>query len=168
MLFRSPKYVDYCRDISRSGKSLLSIIADILDMSQIEAGRIRIDKRPLILNEVIETSVDQVRTDADAKNIRIITDLAADSNLIADKRSMVRILSHLLHNAVKYTPESGRITVRTREVSGAINLFVEDTGRGIPKDILPNIGKPFAWVGLDPTKPADGSGLGLEIGRAHV
>lgn len=164
----SPKYVDYCRDISRSGKSLLSIIADILDMSQIEAGRIRIDKRPLILNEVIETSIDQVRTDADAKNIRIITDLTADLNLIADKRSMVRILSHLLHNAVKYTPESGRITVRTREVSGAINLFVEDTGRGISKDILPNIGKPFAWVGLDPTKPADGSGLGLALAKSFA
>jgi len=74
----------------------------------------------------------------------------------------------LLHNAVKYTPEGGRITVRTREVSGAINLFVEDTGRGIPKEILPNIGKPFAWVGLDPTKPADGSGLGLALSKSFA
>lgn len=164
----SPKYVDYCRDISRSGKSLLSIIADILDMSQIEAGRIRIDKRPLILNDVVETSVSQIRNEADAKNIRISTDLTADSNLIADKRSIARILSHLLHNAVKYTPEGGKITVRTREVSGAINLFVEDTGRGIPKEILPNIGKPFAWVGLDPTKPADGSGLGLALSKSFA
>ena len=164
----SPKYVDYCRDISRSGKSLLSIIADILDMSQIEAGRIRIDKRPLILNDVVEASVNQIRNDADAKNIRISTDLTADSNLVADKRSIARILSHLLHNAVKYTPEGGRITVRTREVSGAINLFVEDTGRGIPKEILPNIGKPFAWVGLDPTKPADGSGLGLALSKSFA
>lgn len=162
----SPKYVDYCRDISRSGKSLLSIIADILDMSQIEAGRIRIDKRPLILNDVIETSVTQIRSEADAKNIRIGMDLAADPNLIADQRSIARILSHLLRNAVKYTPEGGRITVRTREVSGAISLFVEDTGRGIPKEILPNIGKPFAWVGLDPTKPADGSGLGLALSKS--
>jgi len=164
----SPKYVDYCRDISRSGKSLLSIIADILDMSQIEAGRIRIDKRPLILNDVVEASVNQIRNEADAKNIRISTDLTADSNLVADKRSIARILSHLLHNAVKYTPEGGRITVRTREVSGAINLFVEDTGRGIPKEILPNIGKPFAWVGLDPTKPADGSGLGLALSKSFA
>jgi two-component system cell cycle sensor histidine kinase PleC len=164
----SPKYVDYCRDISRSGKSLLSIIADILDMSQIEAGRIRIDKRPLILNDVVEASVNQIRNEADAKNIRISTDLTADSNLVADKRSIARILSHLLHNAVKYTPDGGRITVRTREVSGAINLFVEDTGRGIPKEILPNIGKPFAWVGLDPTKPADGSGLGLALSKSFA
>ena len=164
----SPKYVDYCRDISRSGKSLLSIIADILDMSQIEAGRIRIDKRPLILNDVVETSVSQIKNEADAKNIRISTDLTADSNLVADKRSIARILSHLLHNAVKYTPEGGKITVRTREVSGAINLFVEDTGRGIAKEILPNIGKPFAWVGLDPTKPADGSGLGLALAKSFA
>ena len=79
-----------------------------------------------------------------------------------------RILSHLLSNAIKFTPEGGRISISTREVSGAINLYVEDTGIGIPKDALSKLGRPFEWVDLDARQPTEGAGLGLAIARSFA
>jgi two-component system, cell cycle sensor histidine kinase PleC len=77
-------------------------------------------------------------------------------------------LSHLISNAVKFTHEGGRISVSTREVSGAVNLYVEDTGIGIPKDALAKLGRPFEWVDLDARQPTEGAGLGLAIARSFA
>jgi two-component system cell cycle sensor histidine kinase PleC len=131
-----PKYKDYSHDISRSGQALLTIIADILDMAELEAGRIRINKNPLILNDVAQMTIDQMKEFAEAKSQKIIANLSAETPLLADQRAVERIISHLLSNAIKFTPEGGRITVTTREVSGAVNLYVEDNGIGIPKEAL--------------------------------
>jgi len=151
------KYKDYSRDISRSGQALLTIIADILDMAELEAGRIRINKRPLILNEVAQTTIEQIKALADAKSQKIIANLTADTPLLADQRAIERIIFHLVSNAIKFTPEGGRITVSTREVSGAVNLYVEDNGIGIPKEALAKLGRPFEWVELDARKPTEGA-----------
>jgi len=163
-----PKYKDYSHDISRSGQALLTIIADILDMAELEAGRIRINKHPLILNDVAQMTIDQMKEFAEAKSQKIIANLSAETPLLADQRSVERIISHLLSNAIKFTPEGGRITVTTREVSGAVNLYVEDNGIGIPKEALAKLGRPFEWVELDAKKPTEGAGLGLAIARSFT
>ncbi|MCX8503790.1 MAG: ATP-binding protein [Beijerinckiaceae bacterium] len=163
-----PKYKDYSHDISRSGQALLTIIADILDMAELEAGRIRINKHPLILNDVAQMTIDQMKEFAEAKSQKIIANLSAETPLLADQRAFERIISHLLSNAIKFTPEGGRITVTTREVSGAVNLYVEDNGIGIPKEALAKLGRPFEWVELDAKKPTEGAGLGLAIARSFT
>ena len=162
------KYREYSRDISKSGQSLLAIIANILDMAELEAGRIRVNKRPMILNDVVAEAIELATPQAEARSLRLVTDLAPDSGLIADRRAIGRILSHLLHNAIKFTPEGGRVTVTTRAVSGAVNLYIEDTGVGIPKEALGKLGRPFEWVDLDSKKPTEGAGLGLAIARSFA
>jgi len=163
-----PKYKDYSHDISRSGQALLTIIADILDMAELEAGRIRIEKRPIILNTVAEETIEKLKTEAAVKSQRIVANLSAETPLLADQRAIERILAHLVHNAIKFTPEGGRITVTTREVSGAVNIYVEDNGIGIPKEALTKLGRPFEWVDLDAKKPTEGAGLGLAIARSFA
>ena len=163
-----PKYKDYSHDISRSGQALLTIIADILDMAELEAGRIRIEKRPIILNTVAEETIEKLKAEAAAKSQRIVANLSAETPLLADQRAIERILAHLVHNAIKFTPEGGRISVTTREVSGAVNIYVEDNGIGIPKEALAKLGRPFEWVDLDAKKPTEGAGLGLAIARSFA
>ncbi len=163
-----PKYKDYSHDISRSGQALLTIIADILDMAELEAGRIKIEKRPIILNTIAEETIEKLHAEAAAKSQRIVANLSAETPLLADQRAIERILAHLVHNAVKFTPEGGRITVTTREVSGAVNIYVEDNGIGIPKEALAKLGRPFEWVDLDAKKPTEGAGLGLAIARSFA
>lgn len=163
-----PKYKDYCHDITRSGQSLLTIIADILDMAELEAGKIRIDKKLMVLSDAARESVEAMRGAAEEKGLKLHANFSDHSPLLADRRAISRILSHLLSNAVKFTPEGGRISVSTREVSGAINLYVEDTGIGIPKDALSKLGRPFEWVDLDARQPTEGAGLGLAIARSFA
>ena len=163
-----PKYKDYSHDISRSGQALLTIIADILDMAELEAGRIRINKRPVIINDIAQATIDQMKDHAEAKSQKIIANLSAETPLMADQRALERIIFHLISNAIKFTPEGGRITVTAREVSGAVNLYVEDNGIGIPKDALAKLGRPFEWVEMDARKPTEGAGLGLAIARSFA
>ena len=163
-----PKYKDYCHDITRSGQSLLTIIADILDMAELEAGKIRIDKRLMVLSDAARETVEAMRDAAEAKGLKLHAHFSDQSPLLADRRAIARILSHLLSNAIKFTPEGGRISVSTREVSGAINLYIEDTGIGIPKDALSKLGRPFEWVDLDARQPTEGAGLGLAIARSFA
>ena len=88
-----------------------------------------------------------------------------DTLIHADKRAIRKILVHLLSNAVKFTPAGGRMGVRVRRIGGSVNIYVEDSGVGIPK-ALPKLARPFEWVEMDATKPTDGSGLGLAIARS--
>ncbi|MEN9755637.1 MAG: hypothetical protein RLZ07_2019, partial [Pseudomonadota bacterium] len=162
------KYKDYCHDITRSGQSLLTIIADILDMAELEAGKIRIDKKLMILSDAAREAVEAMRPMAEEKGIKLHANFSDQSPLMADRRAISRILSHLISNAIKFTHEGGRISVSTREVSGAVNLYVEDTGIGIPKDALAKLGRPFEWVDLDARQPTEGAGLGLAIARSFA
>jgi two-component system cell cycle sensor histidine kinase PleC len=161
----SDKYVDYCRDIRRSGTYLLSLIGDILDMSEIDAGRVRLDRRPIEVADCVVTAVDATRSQAEAKQITITQDLpslAAD----ADPRALRKMLGHLIDNAVKFTPEGGHVAIRSRRIGDHLHLYVEDTGIGIPRDLMDKLGRPFAGTPPDALKPAAGSGLGLAIARS--
>lgn len=161
------KYLDYCRDIRRSGEGLLALIADILDVAELEAGKVKIERKPVRIDEAAQICVGQHAADAETKGVILRADLQPAS-VHADERAIAKILGHLVDNAIKFTPEGGRVTVRTREVSGMVNLYIEDTGIGIPKEALPKLAQPFSWVEMDASKPTDGSGLGLAIARSLV
>ncbi len=110
----SDKYNEYCRDIRDSGRYLLDVINDILDMSRIEAGRMHLNLQPVQLDEVVTDSIRVMSVRADEKQITVAADTDGAVALEADKRALKQITLNLLSNAIKFTPENGRVSVRTR------------------------------------------------------
>ncbi|MEB3045540.1 PAS domain-containing sensor histidine kinase [Rhizobium mulingense] len=162
----SLKYDEYARDIHDSGKHLLNVINDILDMSKIEAGHLRLHCERIDLVPLIEESLRFTAIPAAEKNIVIEQRISSGLTLTADRRAMKQVLLNLLSNAVKFTDNGGRIAVRTRRVDGAVTVTIADTGIGIPRSALSKIGQPFEQVQSQYAKSKGGSGLGLAISRS--
>src|SRR3954453_53315 len=162
----SEKYVEYCRDIRSSGHYLLSVIDDILDMSRIEAGRLRLVRQPIVLYAAIVRALKLVNEQARAKGLAVRIESAPGLTVLADERGLQQILVNLLQNAVKFTPAGGRVTVRTRPAAGSVNIYVEDNGIGIPKEAIHKLGQPFEQVETESNRTYKGSGLGLAIARS--
>ena len=160
------KYGEYCRDIRTSGESLLHLIDDILDMSRIEAGRICLDKTQVPVAAAIEKALGIVSGYAAAKKLAVTVETMPGIVVPADERALQQILVNLLQNAVKFTPEGGRVIVRARSAGDAVNIYVEDDGIGIPKEALHKLGRPFEQVETQMSKSHRGSGLGLAIARS--
>ena len=160
------KYREYCHDIHQSGQYLLEVINDILDMSKIEAGRIRLDPEDIELEAFLNDAMRVVSGRADDKRIALTAHISAGIRLTADHRLLKQIVLNLLSNAVKFTPEGGRIGVRARAARGRVSIAIADTGIGIPKDALARLGRPFEQVESQRTKSQQGSGLGLAIANS--
>jgi two-component system cell cycle sensor histidine kinase PleC len=162
------KYGEYCRDIRESGDFLLRIISDILEMARLEAGRFEIKHETLDLNALIAETLATYAGIAAENGIEIVTRTTPDIMLSADRQGVLQVLTNLVSNAVKFTPEGGAIAVRTgRRREGAV-LVVEDTGIGIPQEALEKLGQPFEQVQSPLTRAHKGSGLGLAISRSLV
>jgi two-component system, cell cycle sensor histidine kinase PleC len=164
----SDKYDEYCRDIHRSGEYLLDVINDVLDMSKIEAGRLKLDLEDVELDRELADALRVVRTRAQEKKLKVTSKIASGIHLKADRRALKQIALNLLSNAVKFTPEKGRITVRGRVSRGAVLIGIQDSGIGIPRDALKKLGRPFEQVESQLTKTQHGSGLGLAIAKSLV
>ncbi|NLS02886.1 PAS domain-containing protein [Rhizobium sp. P32RR-XVIII] len=162
----SLKYDEYAHDIHESGKHLLNVINDILDMSKIEAGHMRLQRETIDLAPLIEESLRFTTMPAAAKNIVIEQRICDGMTLIADRRAMKQILLNLLSNAVKFTNEGGRVALRTRRDAFGVVVTIADTGIGIPRDALTKLGQPFEQVQNQYAKSKGGSGLGLAISRS--
>ncbi len=160
------KYRGYCKDIHQSGQYLLDVINDVLDMSKIEAGRIRLDVEEIRLGRFLNDAIRVVSARAEDKQIEIKSDIAQGIRVRADQRLLKQIVLNLLSNSVKFTAEGGRITVRARRSAGFVRIAMVDTGIGIPKEALGKLGRPFEQVESQLTKSHQGSGLGLAIARS--
>ncbi|NEW85870.1 PAS domain-containing protein [Rhodopseudomonas sp. WA056] len=164
----SEKYQEYCHDIMTSGHYLLEVINDILDMSKIEAGRMRLEMEPLDLSKTIGESLKVVAGRAEHKHLDLRAEVGDQIPIVADRRAIKQILINLLSNAVKFTPDAGRVTVRSRIAGDSIVLMIADTGIGIPPQSLRRLGQPFEQVESQLTKSYHGSGLGLAIAKSLV
>ncbi|WP_298253621.1 ATP-binding protein [Bradyrhizobium sp.] len=162
----SEKYQEYCHDILTSGHYLLEVINDILDMSKIEAGRMKLDMEALDLSKTLAESLRVVSGRADDKNLDLDAEIDGPISIVADRRATKQIIVNLLSNAVKFTPDGGRIVVRSREIADSVVLLIADTGIGIPPQSLRRLGRPFEQVESQLTKTYHGSGLGLAIARS--
>jgi two-component system cell cycle sensor histidine kinase PleC len=162
------KYVEYARDIHESGKYLLEVINDILDMSKIEAGRINLDIMSLDAGEIAEDSIRVVAQAAGERSIEVKRAGLKQLKMRADKRAVKQILLNLLSNAVKFTPDGGKVTVKLSKAKGYAKITIADTGIGIPESELGKLGRPFEQVENQLTKTRAGSGLGLAISRSLV
>src|ERR1700760_1784094 len=162
----SEKYQEYCHDILTSGRYLLEVINDILDMSKIEAGRMQLDLEAVDVAKTLAESMRVVAGRAEDKNLTLEADIEQAISLVADRRAIKQIAVNLLSNAVKFTPEGGKVTVRGRVRENHIHLMISDTGIGIAPHSLRRLGRPFEQVESQLTKTYPGSGLGLAIAKS--
>lgn len=160
----SPRYKEYAEDVMGSGRLLLDIINDILDMSKIEAGHFKLKPEPIEISPIIDGTVHLVSERAGKKNIRLAVEMGHDlPQALADARAARQILLNLLSNAVKFSLPGGRITVRVTGTASALEICVADQGVGISKNDLERVSDPFYQVENEMTRKEQGTGLGLPI-----
>jgi GAF domain-containing protein len=163
------KQAEYTDDILTSGRHLLSLINEILDLSKVEAGRMELELATFDLPLAIDNARTFVRERATKHGITL--DVAVDDRLgdfIGDERKIKQILLNLLSNAVKFTPEGGRIGIDARQSDGSVEISVTDTGVGIAPEDQPKIFEEFRQVGSDYAHKAEGTGLGLTLAKKFV
>ncbi len=168
------KQKEYVADILSSGNHLLALINDVLDLSKVEAGKMELEAEPCPVMDIIEDSLLMIREKAVKHGITIHRDIPESMEtrqIYADSRKLKQTLFNLLANAVKFTQDSGGITVRVRvsDPPGAtLQIAVEDTGIGIHPDHLEKIFDAFYQVQGDKSRLTPGTGLGLSLARKFV
>jgi CheY-like chemotaxis protein/two-component sensor histidine kinase len=154
--------------VARNVTSLTQIVEDILDVSRIISGKLRLDVQPVELFDAIRDAIETVRPAADAKGIRLETIVEPCAAPISGDPERIRqILWNLLSNAVKFTGRDGRVEVRLERVSSHIAVTVTDTGAGIAPEFLPHVFERFRQADGAPSRKSSGLGLGLAIVR-HI
>ncbi|MGH2395899.1 MAG: GAF domain-containing protein, partial [bacterium] len=163
------KQAEYQEDILSSGRHLLSLINEILDLSKVEAGRMELEVTKFDLPLAIENARTFVRERATRHGITL--EVAVDERLgefVGDERKIKQILLNLLSNAVKFTPEGGRIELKARQADGSVEISVSDTGIGISPEDQETIFEEFRQVGADYAQKREGTGLGLTLAKKFV
>ncbi len=160
------RYVEYSAHIRESGEHLHSFISDVLDMSRIDAGRMRLEYGEFRIEDIVLAAVENVRAAADQKNIVVSVDVRTSETIRADRAQIEKVITGLMGNAVKFTPRGGRVSIRTRRLASSVNFFVEDNGAGIARHALPRVVIPFEQIGAPLENGVKGSGLGLAIARS--
>jgi signal transduction histidine kinase/CheY-like chemotaxis protein len=153
--------------IERNAMVQTQLIEDLLDVSRIIAGKLRIELVPLEISGVIEMAVEAVRPQADAKRVELHADLASDAAVLGDADRLQQVVWNLLTNAVKFTPSGGRVDVRVRREADQVEIAVCDTGSGIRAELLPHVFERFRQADSGRTRTHGGLGLGLTIVR-HI
>jgi signal transduction histidine kinase len=163
------KQAEYAQDILSSGRHLLSLINDILDLSKIEAGRMDLELGHFHLPTTVENALILVRERATRHGLGL--EVSVDPRLgdfVGDERKIRQVLLNLLSNAVKFTPPGGRIAIQAMPTDGAVELSVSDTGIGIAPGDQAAIFEEFRQVGTDYARKHEGTGLGLALARKFV
>jgi len=166
---QGPKLTEYAHDINTSGQRLLTILNDILDMARIDAGAVTLAENDLLLGDVVEAAVAEIRDMRDARGKRIAFDRANAAVMVrGDDKRLRQILVNLLSNAVKFTGDGGRIAVRIERVEDGVDIAVSDDGIGIPDDKIAVVMEPFGQAESAYARLHGGVGLGLPIIKALV
>jgi signal transduction histidine kinase len=162
------KQDEYLKDIHASGQHLLSLINDILDLSKIEAGRMELELTDFDLPSAIDNALILVRERASRRGITLGHSVDERLGTIrGDERKVKQVLLNLLSNALKFTPEGGRIDVNARVQDGVAEVSVTDTGVGIAPEDQEAVFEEFRQVGTA-DKKVEGTGLGLALSRKFI
>ena len=162
----APRAAHALETIERNGRSQAKLIEELVDVSQVVTGRMRLDLRPVDLPAIVLASLETVRPAAEAKGVRLETRLDAAVPVVAGDADRLRQVTwNLLSNAVKFTPAGGQVELRLERRDGHVDLVVRDTGRGIPRASLPHVFDRF-WQEHGTASRRSGSlGLGLAMAR---
>ena len=160
---------EYTRDIAGSGRHLLDLVNEILDLSKVEAGRMELEPTEFALAETIHGALAFVRERAASHQIALTPDVPADlGTIVADERKVRQVLLNLLSNAVKFTPDGGRIGVHARRRDGEVEVSVRDTGIGIAPEDQAKVFDEFQQVGKASDRSREGTGLGLTLAKRFI
>jgi len=155
--------------IVRQSDAQVQLIDDLLDVSRVISGKMRLDVRPLELTAVVEQALDAVRPAADAKEVRLQSVLDPRAGVVAgDPDRLRQVTWNLLMNAVKFTPNGGRVQARLQRAASHVEIVVSDTGRGIAPDVLPFVFERFRQADSSSTREHAGLGLGLALAKHLV
>ncbi|MEP7304621.1 MAG: ATP-binding protein [Acidobacteriota bacterium] len=152
--------------IERNATSLTQIVEDVLDISRIVSGKMRLDVQPVNLPEIVRSAVDAITPAADAKGVRVETVLESDAAPVSgDPERLQQVFWNLLSNAVKFTNRGGRVQVRLARFNSHLEVAVSDTGIGISPEFLPHVFERFRQADAGIARERGGLGLGLSIAR---
>ena len=161
---------DYADHIANAGRRLLDVVSDVLDMSKLESGSLILDRRPLLIGEVLENAVENSRHLFDAKHQPV--DLRMESGLpeiSGDPKRLRQLFTNLLSNASKFTAEKGRILVMAKILKdGGVTIAIADTGTGMTHEQIVVALMPFAQVQGHLARTQEGAGLGLPLAMGIV
>ncbi len=160
------RQLKYTKNIEESGRHLLSLINDILDLSKIEAGKMELEIRPVAIQSVCEASLRLVKQLAHKKKLQLKSSFSTNNKILrADERRLKQILVNLLSNAIKFTPEGGSVglEVEDDEAQQAIHFTVWDTGIGISQEDMTRLFQPFVQLDSSLARQYAGTGLGLSL-----
>jgi two-component system cell cycle sensor histidine kinase PleC len=161
---------DYADHIANAGRRLLEVGSDVMDMSKLESGSLVLDKRPLLLSEVLESALENTKAQFDAEHQPV--DVRLEANLpevSGDSKRLRQLFTNLLSNASKFTAEKGRILVMARAVKdGSVTIAIADTGMGMTHEQIVMAMKPFAQVQGHLARTREGTGLGLPLAMGIV
>ena len=163
-------YREYVEDIHRSGRHLLSLINEILDLSRVEAGRYPLDFQPHPLEDIARSAIETLRVKAGQKGLKVTTRFEKGlPAVVVDERAMRQCMLNLVGNAIKFTPHNGRIDVSVGPTAGGGQyVTVSDNGPGIPQEELPLVLSAFGQGSIALKHAEEGTGLGLAIVQAMV
>ncbi len=163
------RQMKYVSNISKSGKHLLTLINDILDLSKIEAGKMELQHEKFLFRDVLNDVEAVVSPLAENKNLCLSTSIGADDICInADRLKLTQVLFNLVSNAIKFTPEGGSVMIRTENNADTLVIKVEDTGIGIPESAQCDLFKPFTQVESSSNRQFGGTGLGLSLAKKLI
>jgi signal transduction histidine kinase len=146
-----------------------NLVNDLLDLSRIESGRMKLKFERVSLDSLIADSIESVKHAASEKGIKQNLELSESlSSVKGDREKLTQVVINLLNNAIKFTPRSGEITIKTIELNGQVEVKVRDTGIGIPPEDLDKVFDKFYQVDSTLTREAGGTGLGLAICKGIV
>src|SRR5438067_10348660 len=154
--------------IERNGQAQSRLVDDLIDVSSIVLGTLRIEPRPVDLAGVVRGAVERLRDDATARSLTLGLDTDGPLVVAGDAIRLQQVIDHLVNNALKFTPAGGRVTVRLRRVRNEAELTVRDTGAGIEPAFLPHVFDRFRQADGSMTRAYEGLGVGLAIVRALV
>jgi PAS domain S-box-containing protein len=163
------KYAEYARDIHVSGRHLLDLINDILDLSKLEVGKMELRESDVMLRTVFEESLTLIRNRAENSDIRLVAEVEPRLPLLrCDERALKQVLLNFLSNAVKFTPAGGTITMRARRVAEGVALSVSDTGIGMSNADIGVALSAFGQIDSTLSRKHQGTGLGLPISKSLI
>jgi signal transduction histidine kinase len=157
--------------VNRNAEQQARLIEDMLDVSRLASGNLRLDPRAVVVTPLLEEAIESLRPAYAAKTITVTGDVdaaASSSIILADPHRLRQVLWNLLSNAVKFTPPGGHITTRLTTAAGEVVITIEDDGEGITPAFLPHVFEMFRQADATPTRAATGMGLGLHLVKRLV
>lgn len=147
--------------------ALTQMVEELLELSRIESGRVPLELKPVSVNKLIKKPVKRLNPQAERANVTVTVELPDDKVLVlADTRRMQQVVMNILHNAIKFTPEGGSVTIKAEEINQEMVISITDTGIGIPEEQISRIFERFYKT--DPARSEEGTGLGLSIAKHLV